>query len=123
MIASTPTPPYYAVILFARRTDDAAGYAETAARMRALAAPQPGYLGMESADGWEITVSYWRDLDAIRAWKAETEHHLAQQTGRALVLALPRARVPRRARLRFRALIQPAVPARYTRATAWRVSR
>lgn len=86
MIASTPTPPYYAVIFTAQRTDDAAGYAETAARMRALAAAQPGYLGMESADGadgWEITVSYWRDLDAIRAWKAETEHRLAQQTGRA----------------------------------------
>jgi heme-degrading monooxygenase HmoA len=55
-----------------------------AQRMDALAAQQPGYLGVESArDGLGITVSYWRDLASIRAWKAHAEHLLAQQTGRS----------------------------------------
>lgn len=85
-VATTPEPPYYAVIFTAQRTDDEDGYAQTAARMRELAAAQPGYLGIESADGadgWEITVSYWRDAEAVRAWKAQLEHRAAQQLGRA----------------------------------------
>ena len=50
-----------------------------------LAAGQPGYLGVESVrdgDGVGITVSYWSSLEAVRAWKAEAEHRLAQQAGR-----------------------------------------
>lgn len=38
---------------------------------------------MESArEELGITVSYWRDLEAISAWKANAEHQLAQQLGR-----------------------------------------
>jgi heme-degrading monooxygenase HmoA len=51
-----------------------------------LAAAQPGYLGIESArssDGVGITVSYWKSLDAIRAWKAQVEHQVAQARGRS----------------------------------------
>jgi heme-degrading monooxygenase HmoA len=84
--ATTPAPPYYAVIFTARRNeqpDD--GYAETFERMFELARQQPGYLGYESAraDGFGITVSYWATEDAIRAWKAKTEHVAAQREGRA----------------------------------------
>jgi heme-degrading monooxygenase HmoA len=46
-----------------------------------LAAQQPGYLGVEStrgADGFGITVSYWTDPAAIRAWKEHAEHVIAQ---------------------------------------------
>ena len=50
-----------------------------------LAARQPGYLGVESvrgADGFGITVSYWESQEAIRAWRDEAEHRIAQDRGR-----------------------------------------
>lgn len=51
-------------------------------RMVALAKAQPGYLGMESArEDVGITVSYWTDLESIRAWKANAEHLQAQALG------------------------------------------
>jgi heme-degrading monooxygenase HmoA len=78
---------YYAVIFSSQRTAaDTAGYGAMAERMLALAAEQPGYLGVESArdpDGFGITVSYWESRAAIAAWKAHAEHLVAQQLGRA----------------------------------------
>ncbi|MCB0530548.1 MAG: antibiotic biosynthesis monooxygenase [Lewinellaceae bacterium] len=85
MIANTPEPPYYAVVFTSVRTDaDAAGYAKMAQRMLELAAEQPGFLGAESArNEIGITISYWQNLDAIRQWKANSEHLLAQALGRS----------------------------------------
>lgn len=84
------TPPYYAVIFTSQRvTGEAAAdhaYGLMAQRMVELAAQQPGYLGVEStrgADGLGITVSYWKDLESIAAWKANAQHRVAQETGRA----------------------------------------
>lgn len=75
-----------AVIFTSRRTgDDDAGYAEMADRMDALAARQPGYLGIDTVradSGAGITVSYWADHAAARAWKRHAEHLVAQQLGR-----------------------------------------
>jgi heme-degrading monooxygenase HmoA len=83
MLAKTPSPPYYAVIFTNLRTDINAGYEEMALEMVRLAAEQPGYLGHESArSGLGITISYWESLESIRAWKANTEHQLAQKYGR-----------------------------------------
>ena len=85
MFASTPEPPYYAVIFTSQKVNDD-GYAEMSARMMELAQQQPGFLGIESArgtDGVGITVSYWRDLESIANWKAHAEHRVAQQRGRA----------------------------------------
>ena len=82
-IANTPTPPYYAVIFTTLRTDQDAGYDDTAQRMEELAAGQPGFLGLESArEDCGITVSYWQSLEAIAAWKQQGEHLRAQQRGR-----------------------------------------
>ena len=56
-----------------------------AERMLALAAQQPGYLGVESVrapDGLGITVSYWASRRAIADWKANAEHQEAQDKGR-----------------------------------------
>lgn len=81
-IAKTPEPPYYAVIFTNLRTDDDSGYAEMADRMVELVQQQPGFLGFESArEGLGLTVSYWQDLDSIKAWKANGEHLQAQQQG------------------------------------------
>ncbi|AKJ32049.1 antibiotic biosynthesis monooxygenase family protein [Caldimonas brevitalea] len=82
--AHTPEPPYYAVIFTSQRTETDAGYGDMADRMMQLAVDQPGYLGVESArgaDGLGITVSYWRTLEDIAAWKAHTEHLEAQRLG------------------------------------------
>ena len=81
-IATTPPPPYYAVIFTSLRTEGDHGYADTARRMLELAREQPGFLGFETArDGLGISVSYWESPEAIRAWKQNAEHRLAQ--GRA----------------------------------------
>nr|WP_294975824.1 antibiotic biosynthesis monooxygenase [uncultured Pseudomonas sp.] len=85
MIARTPQPPYYAVIFTSLRSEQEQGYADAAARMLELAARQDGFLGVESArsaDGLGITVSYWRDEAAIRQWREEGEHRIAQRRGR-----------------------------------------
>ena len=85
MIASTPPPPYYAVIFTSLRTPVDEGYREMSERMLALAAEQDGFLGAESArEEVGITVSYWRDLSAIKAWQAHTEHTIARKRGRAV---------------------------------------
>lgn len=79
------TPPYIAVIFSSQRRVEDDGYAAMAERMVALAAVQPGFLGIESArgaDGFGITVSYWRDEDAVRAWKRDVDHLDAQRRGR-----------------------------------------
>ena len=85
MIATTPRPPYYAVIFSTLRTNIDEGYEETAHRMEELAKLQEGYLGIESARNViGITVSYWKSLDAISRWKNNIEHAVAREKGRAL---------------------------------------
>lgn len=82
MIASTPQPPYYAVIFTSLRTNRDEGYGETALLMEKMASEQPGFLGMESArEGLGITVSYWESLEAISHWKKNAAHSIAQQRG------------------------------------------
>ena len=83
MIAATPTPPYWAVIFTAIRAEGDNGYGAMSAAMAELAAKQPGYLGHESAhESVGLTVSYWRDLESIDAWKADVKHLAAQKKGR-----------------------------------------
>jgi heme-degrading monooxygenase HmoA len=82
---NTPKPPYYAVIFSSQRTTGDDGNESTAGRMVALAAEQPGYIGVESArsaDGFGITVSYWDSEAAIAGWRANAEHRIARETGR-----------------------------------------
>jgi heme-degrading monooxygenase HmoA len=80
----TFAPPYYAVIFVSRRTPADEGYSATADRMEELARSMPGYLGIDSvrdAAGLGITVSYWRDEEAIAQWRAHAEHRMAQERG------------------------------------------
>lgn len=68
-----------------RTTVDSDGYDGTAARMVELAAESDGFLGIDSvrsADGAGITVSYWRDEEAVAAWRADLEHTAARGAGR-----------------------------------------
>ena len=84
-IAKTPEPPYYTVIFTSLRTEGERGYGSMAERMVELAAKQPGFLGVESArddNGLGITVSYWESEAAIRQWRENAEHHVAQEAGK-----------------------------------------
>jgi heme-degrading monooxygenase HmoA len=84
-IAKTPEPPYFAVIFTSQRTEGERGYGSMADRMVELAAQQPGFLGVESVrgnDGFGITVSYWRSLEDISAWRNHSEHLVAQEAGK-----------------------------------------
>lgn len=83
MIASTPIPPYYAVIFTSIRTDEDRDYEKISLRMEELAKEQEGYLGIESArKEIGITISYWKDLHSIKKWKQQAEHLLAQKKGK-----------------------------------------
>src|ERR1700722_5447002 len=95
-IAVTPEPPYYAVIFTSLRSEGDRGYGTMAERMLELAREQPGYLGVESvrgADGLSVTVSYWKSEEAIRNWKAQSEHQVAQDTGKKVWYADYKLRV------------------------------
>ena len=84
--APRPQPPYYAVIFTSQRTEGDHEYGATADRMVELATRQPGYLGVESTrdgSGLGITVSYWRSLEDIAAWRRVLEHTAARNQGRA----------------------------------------
>jgi heme-degrading monooxygenase HmoA len=83
-VANTPQPPYYAVIFASQRTEGDGGYGKMADKMVALASQQKGFLGVESArdEGLGITVSYWESLDAIKKWKENSAHQVAQNRGK-----------------------------------------
>jgi heme-degrading monooxygenase HmoA len=73
-----------AVIFSSTLSADSDGYEATANAMDTLARQQPGFVGIESvrgADGFGITVSYWVDDAAARAWKGVAEHVEAQRLG------------------------------------------
>ena len=83
--AATPEPPYYAAIFTSRRAEGDNGYCKMSDAMVRLASQQPGFLGYESArgsDGLGITVSYWTSEEAIRNWKMNSAHLVAQQRGK-----------------------------------------
>jgi heme-degrading monooxygenase HmoA len=75
-----------AVIFTSRRTthhDDE--YSETARRMEELVREQPGFLDLVSVRDPQsrvgITVAYFDDEEAVRAWKAHPDHAEAQRRG------------------------------------------
>jgi len=83
MIAKTPSPPYYAVIFSSLQTESIGGYTEAAELLEALAKNIEGYLGIESArNHLGITVSYWNNLEAIKQWKEDAVHLVAQKKGK-----------------------------------------
>ncbi|MFF2483097.1 antibiotic biosynthesis monooxygenase family protein [Paenibacillus sp. NPDC058071] len=76
----------YAVIFSSQRTEGDNGYAAMADAMEELAKRQPGFIGIESVRneaGSGITVSYWESLEAIRQWRENERHLIAQQKGKS----------------------------------------
>ena len=96
LIANTPKPPYYAVIFSSHLAEDDSGYTEMAKQMVEKATIAPGFLGVESARAdIGITVSYWKDLDSIREWKANIDHLEAQKQGKERWYAAYKVRISR----------------------------
>ncbi len=76
--------PYYAVIFTSTRTEGDNGYIEMSRLMEELAKRNEGYLGIDSArNDIGITVSYWKNLEAIKNWKQQTDHLMAQRRGKS----------------------------------------
>jgi heme-degrading monooxygenase HmoA len=84
-IATTPEPPYYAVIAPAVLRPDVDGYVETALRLMATARDVDGFLGIESClcGNFSLAVSYWRSLEAIATWRRHGEHLCAKDLARS----------------------------------------
>ena len=52
-------------------------------KMETLATQQKGFIGIDSVrNEIGITVSYWESQDAIKNWKQQSEHLVAQLKGR-----------------------------------------
>ncbi|MFE5655163.1 antibiotic biosynthesis monooxygenase family protein [Streptomyces sp. NPDC056517] len=78
-------PPYYTAVFTSIRPEVLEGYAETAVRMREIVGELPGFLGYETArtpGGIGISIAYFRDLEALDAWRLQTEHQAAKAYGR-----------------------------------------
>lgn len=75
--------PYYAVIFTSKHGKNLNGYITAATYIEELAKEQPGFLGLDSARSeLGITVSYWKDLNSIKAWKEHQEHVEVQKKGK-----------------------------------------
>ncbi|PVZ13526.1 MULTISPECIES: antibiotic biosynthesis monooxygenase [unclassified Pseudomonas] len=97
-LATTPLPPYTAVVFSSRRAPYEAGYNACAERMIELAREQPGFISVESArglDGLGLTVSYWADEASAAAWQRDAEHLAAQRLGKAVWYSDYRVRILR----------------------------
>ena len=85
IITNTPKPPYYAVIFTSIKIKEDKGYSNMSDKMVELVSKQDGFIGFESArKELGITISYWRDEESIKKWKANLEHQEAQKLGKEL---------------------------------------
>lgn len=76
----------------------AARYFEIAAALRAELEACDGFVSVERFEsvtrpGHFLSLSFWRDEDAVRRWRCHGGHRGAQQQGRATVFAGYRLRV------------------------------
>lgn len=80
------------------RADAAPRYFELAAALKADLESIDGFISVERFEslarpGRYLSLSFWRDEDAVRRWRCHGMHREAQQEGRSDVLAGYRLRV------------------------------
>ena len=73
-------------------------YLDTAARLRPLLDGVDGFISIErfqslSDPGRILSLSFWRDEEAVRQWRNSPEHRAAQSAGRESIFADYRLRV------------------------------
>ncbi len=83
-LAEKLDPPFYAAILndnTERRLEDA-DHVAPSDKMVSLAPGQPGFLGLETTEdqaGKYVAVSYWRDMDALKAWEQRGDFEIRKR--------------------------------------------
>jgi len=80
------------------REGHAGRYFELAAQLRAELEATDGFLSVERFEsltrpGHYLSLSFWRDEEAVRRWRCQGRHREAQREGRASVFAGYRLRV------------------------------
>src|SRR5579859_2554967 len=75
-------------------------YLEIAAELRRLLEDQDGFLSVErfeslSEPGKIVSLSFWRDEQALAGWRQHLEHRTAQARGRATIFRDYRLRIAR----------------------------
>jgi len=83
---NTPTPPeapFFASIFNYYLSDDLDAYAEYDEKTLDLVKTMPGYLGYESMKHEDrgMFISYWKDMDSIKAWGLHPLHLEAKANG------------------------------------------
>ncbi len=74
---------YCAVIFTSAQTKSLSGYTKMAGKIEVPAKLETGFLGFDSArNEIGITVSYWKNLEAIKKWKQQTDHLIVQNKGK-----------------------------------------
>jgi len=83
-LAEKLDPPFYAAILNdsnGRRLEDS-DHVAPSDEMVSLAPGQPGFLGLETTEdqkGQYVAVSYWRDMDALKAWQRRGDSEIRKR--------------------------------------------
>ncbi len=82
---TAPQPPFIASIFNYYLSDNLDGYIEYDDLTINLAKQMPGYLGYESFkhDGRGSFISYWQDMESVRAWASQPIHIEAKQKGKS----------------------------------------
>ena len=80
------------------RPGAASRYFELAAALKADLESIDGFISVERFEsiarpGRFLSLSFWRDEDAVRCWRRHEMHRLAQREGRSEILATYRLRV------------------------------
>ena len=73
-------------------------YLDHAARLKPLLEKMDGFISVErfqslANPGKLVSLSFWRDEEAVRAWREHSEHRATQAAGRAGIFADYRLRV------------------------------
>ena len=83
-LAEKLDPPFYAAILndnTENRIEDAEHFAPSD-EMVSLAPGQPGFLGLETTEdqtGKYVAVSYWRDMETLKAWEQRGDFEIRKR--------------------------------------------
>ncbi|MES2957759.1 MAG: antibiotic biosynthesis monooxygenase [Pseudomonadota bacterium] len=80
------------------RTGQEQRYFEIAAALRPVLEQTDGFISVErfqslAQPGRYLSLSFWRDEDAVRRWRCQPSHRQGQQEGRSSVFAGYRLRV------------------------------
>ena len=85
-------------VIFEVWAADRDAYLDIAAELRPILEKMDGFLSIERFEaltekGKILSLSFWRDEDAVKAWRNQPEHQMAQKAGRGGIFRDYRLRV------------------------------